>query len=477
MRIFGYEITKAKKPTGRNKLIANLMYPMHYGQGLLPESNFESFMKAYRGWVYVCASKNALSAASIPLRLYVGKPNSSQIRSHKTKKITRKKEKYIRDNSALSQLPQVRKAVEIEEVLDHPLLNLMRNVNNFMNYFALFEMTNLFQELCGNAYWYLIEDRFGIPQEIWPMPPQNMRIVPDRVSFIKNYIFMKGFEKVEFPEPQVIHFKFPSPTNLYYGRGPLAAVTDEYNISININRYENFVFANMGRIEGAFQTENELSQYEFDRLKEEIRQTFRGIENVGKSPLLEKGVTYKPFGLAPKELAFMQGRKAIKEAIVNAYGQSMGLYDKDATRANAEVASFTHMKDTIRPRLVRMEEKLNEKLTPKFDEKLFVSFDDPVPIDKEHRLKEKESHLKTGYSSINMEREVDNKDSVEWGDEPILNQNLVPFSERQQGGNGANPPDNPDEEMSFFLKNGIDKISERLAEATMKMIKNNTMEG
>jgi hypothetical protein len=109
------------------------------------------------------------------------------------------------------------------------------------------------------------------------------------------------------------------------------------------------------------------------------------------------------------------------------------------------------MKDTIKPRLIRMEEKLNEKLTPKFDDKLFVSFDDPVPLDKDHRLREKETNLKTGYSSINMEREQDNKDSVPWGDKPILNQNLVPLGER--------PPDNGNGDMP-----DLDDIADRIME-------------
>jgi len=461
MKLFGLEIKRAKKTSGRNKLISNLLWPWSYGKNLQPDSNFEAFMKAYRGWVYVAASKNAISSSSIPLRLFVGKPNRNQIKSNPTKKITKKKEMSIKDNPALSSLPQVRKAVEIEEVLDHPMLSLMRNVNNFMNYFSLFELTNLFQELCGNAYWYILEDKLGVPQEIWPMPPQNMRVVPDKIKFIKGYKFVRGYDEAEFSENEIIHFKFPSPTSLYYGKGPLSAVVDSYNISQNINRYENFVFSNMGRIEGAFQTDNELSQYEFDRLKEEINQTFSGIENVGKSPLLEKGVTYKAFGLAPKDLSFMQGRKSVKEEIVNAYGQSLGLYDKDATRANAEVASYTHMKDTIKPRLVRTEEKLNEKLTPRFDDKLFVAFDDPVPVDKEHRLKEQESHLRTGYSNINMEREADNKESVEWGDVPILHQSLIPLGSEppSPGGNG----DISEDEMSAILERGIKSLSESLA--------------
>jgi len=478
MKFFGFEIKRAKPSQQRgNKLISNLLWSWNYGENLQPEDNFEAFMKAYRGWVYVASSKNAQASASIPLKLYVGKPTNATIKSHPTKKITKEKDVFLRNNPVLSSLPQVRKAFEIEEVTDHPLLTMLRNVNNFMNYFSLFELTNLYQELCGNAYWYVIEDRLGIPREIWPIPPQNMRIVPDKARFIGSYKYIRGWDETEFKESQVIHFKFPSPTSMYYGRAPLAAVTDSYNISQNINKYENFVFSNMGRVEGAFETEQELSQWEFDRLKEEIKQTFQGIENVGKSPLLEKGVKYKTYGLAPRDLAFMQGRKAVKEEIVNAYGQSLGLYDKDATRANAEVASFTFMRDTIKPRLIRTEEKLNEKLVPKFDDKLFVAFDDPVPPDKEYRLKERESNLKTGYSSINMEREFDNKMPVEWGNDPILNNNMSPLSSRDEEPDEPTLPDEPDpDDMSRFLSGiGIEAVSTKLAKAAMERIRGDTL--
>jgi len=457
---FGIEVTFKKPNMARgNKLIQNLLWPWSFSGQLDTESDYSSFMKAYRGWVYVCASKNAISSASIPLRLYVGKPSSNSIKSHKTRKITKATDNFLRSNPTLSSLPQVRKAAEIEEIVDHPMITLMRNVNSFMNYFSLFELTNLYQELCGNAYWYILEDKLGVPVEIWPMPPQNVKILPDKINFIRGYRFKNGMDEEDFDESKVIHFKFPSPTSLYYGRSPLSAVTEAYNISQKINRYEDFVFGNMGRIEGAFETDNELSQYEFDRLKEEINQTFRGIENVGKSPLLEKGVHYKTYGLAPKDLSFMQGRKAVKEEIVNAYGQSLGLYDKDATRANAEVASFTHMKDTIRPRLIRMEEKLNEKLTPRFDDKLFVAFDDPIPIDKDQKLKEREVNLKMGYSSINMEREADNRESVAWGDIPILNRNLAILGTVVEP--SSEPQDTDDDQEEVM--SGIDMISERLA--------------
>lgn len=470
MRLFGlnFSITKAKADN-RGKLLKNVLWPWQYGDELSIDDDFQSFMNAYRGWVYVAASKNSVSVASTPVRLYVAKDSTRPIKSHQTKRITKETENYLLKNPGIVNLKQVKKATEIEEVLDHPLLDLFRNVNSFMNPFYLFELTELYQELCGNAYWYIVNNKLGIPGEIWPVPPQFMKIIPDKNNFIKEYMFAKGMEEEAFHEEKIIHFKFASPDSLYYGKGPLAAAVAPYNISQNINRYENAVFQNMGRLEGAFETEQDLSQYEFDRLKEEIKQTFRGVKNTGKSPLLEKGVKYKNYGLAPRDLSFMQGRKAVKEEIVNIFGQSLGLYDKDATRANAQVASMTFMRDTIRPRLIRMEQKLNEKLLPRYDEKLFVAFDDPVPVDRELRLKEIETHLKSGYGSINEERLVDNLEDVDWGDIPLINTNMAPLGSNQEEDTSTQG----DALLGVTFEEGMGKLSEGVADEVIKRLKTN----
>lgn len=427
MKLFGFELKRNKESKDKRTVFSRLLYPWQYGRELATELDFNSLIQAYRNWVYVCANKNATAVASVPLKLYVAKQAKTKIRGYPAKSVTKEKDVFLRSNPTLNDLDCVRKAVEIEEILEHPFLQLMRNVNNFMNSFTLWEMTELYQELCGNAYWYVPTDGAGVPQEIWPMPPQNMKIVPDKEKFISGYKFMKGMKGTVFDEEDVIHFKFPDPNSYYYGKGPLAAVTDAYNIGQNMNKYENALFTNMGRLEGAFETDEEISNTEFERLKEEIKQMFSGVENAGKSPLLDKGVKYKSYGFPPKELSFIEGRKEIKESIANAYGQSLGLYDKEANRANSEMATYSFMKDAIRPRCIRIEEKLNEKMLPRYDENLFVAFDNCVPEDREYLLKERESNLKTGYSSINQELQRQGQEKVDWGDVPLLPMNLVPY--------------------------------------------------
>ena len=60
----------------------------------------------------------------------------------------------------------------------------------------------------------------------------------------------------------------------------------------------------------------------------------------------------------------------------------------------------------MRPRLVRRDEKLNERLVPLFDPsgRLFLAADDPRPEDRELRLKEQVQHVQAGIKSVNEVR-------------------------------------------------------------------------
>src|ERR671933_628540 len=71
--------------------------------------------------------------------------------------------------------PHLAKAQKLEEVLDHPLLTLLRQVNPVHNAFDLWELTQLYLEVHGRAFWYLALDPvLHVPREIWVLPAQNV---------------------------------------------------------------------------------------------------------------------------------------------------------------------------------------------------------------------------------------------------------------------------------------------------------------
>jgi len=400
--------------------------------GVMQPTDFHALVRSYTSWIYMCANKNATSVAQAPLRLYVAKPAKNMKLIVPTKKVEKETLDYLYSSPGITGLDQVKKAVEIEEVLEHPFLALMRNVNNFANRFDLWEHTELFQELTGNAYWYVMSNGLGVPKEVWVLPADRMRVVPGKGSeeFIKGYVYNVGTRLIPFDQSEIIHFKFASSTSMFYGMGPLAAAARTYNINQNMDVYEAALFKNMGVPSGFLQTKAKVSDDEFKAWKARWKETYGGVNKQGKIGFLDLGLEFKAGQMTPKEMSFVIGRKLTKEQIVNIFGQSLGMYDSSATRANSEMASYMYMRDTVRPRLLRIEEKLNEKLMPRFDKKLFVAFDNPVPEDQDRILKARETHLKTGTTVINEERVALGKPPVSWGDKPYT----MPKAEQEQGG-------------------------------------------
>ncbi|MBU1162784.1 MAG: phage portal protein, partial [Proteobacteria bacterium] len=76
--------------------------------------------------------------------------------------------------------------------------------------------------------------------------------------------------------------------------------------------------------------------------------------------MLHGGAEVKPVSISPREMAYLQGRKATREEVAAIYGVPLSkLTTDDINRANADAGDYSYMKDTILPRLRRIEQKIN----------------------------------------------------------------------------------------------------------------------
>lgn len=430
-----FDIFKGRKPKDpkqekpvRNLYVPSILDKWQYKRELYSDDNYEQFLKAFRSLVYTAAMKNATSVASAPLRLYVSKPSKTAKSRFPTKQIDSCTKDFLFSKQHLLNIPTVRKSVDIDEVVEHPILDLLSRVNPYMTLFELLELTDLHEELTGNSYWYLPINRLGLPQEIWPIVPDKMKIIPDEKNYIAGYIYGSSFDNVKFKPEEIIHFKFPSTTSYYYGTSPLAAVRSEYNLLQSIYEYELSSFANSGKPEGYWVAAESLSDEDFTRLKAELKDAWNGINRAGASSLVDNGLEYKAISLSPREMSHLEGKNSLRQDILNAFGQNLALYESTATRANAEAALLFYMSQTIAPRLNRLESKLNETLVPMFDDSLFLAFDDMVPENEEMEIKKRESNIRLGITSVNEERKKMRMPPVEYGDERFMQSQMAPIS-------------------------------------------------
>jgi len=413
----------ARGGTTQNRL--QYLPDWYYERELASPENYTSLLNAYKSWVYVCASRNAVSFASFPLRLYVAKPAKSKMLVE-TRPISKETKKFLYSKEMGHLDRYLRKAIEVEEVLEHPFIELMKNVNPFMNEFELKEMTCLNQELTGNNYWYLLPDGMGLPIQVWIVPPDKMKIIPSKEEFIKGYLYKNGLNEVAFDKLEIVHYKYPSPTSVYYGMSPISAVTHAYNINENMNIYENSLFSNMARPDGILTTDQPINPDEQIRMGNEWNQRYSGVKKTGKTAILANGLKYQQITISPRELSFLSGRKVTKEEIANAYGQSVALFDKDANRANSDAAIYMFMKDSISPRHRRYEQKINEQILPRYDERLFCAVENCVPEDREFKQQVRTDGVNT-YITVNEIRQEEGKEDVEGGDQLYVSSLLMPL--------------------------------------------------
>lgn len=373
-----------------------------------------------KGTAWTCASMNAQVCAHFPPRLYVAtQPGQAEPRCL-TRELEPGAEKKLRSQSYLPR--QLTRAAKITEVLEHPLLDLLRQVNPIHNSFDLWELTTLYQEVQGSTYWQLSFDPLGVPREIWILPSQNVTPCrePDSPNLVDYYAYRTGSKEERFSPREIIHFRYPDPRNPYTsGLSPLRACFEQAAVLSEYTAMKRAIYENNAIPAAIVSPDEVIGEDERDRLETQWNNKFRrggsGRVLVGESALKVQVLSH-----SMGDLAALADMKATREDICNAFHVPISFLSAETNLANLQAAEHQHTAKAIAPRLRRRDEKLNEQLLPLFDPtgRLFVASDDPVPENREQRLKQQEVDLRFGVVTINEVRQERGLPAVAWGDVP-----------------------------------------------------------
>jgi HK97 family phage portal protein len=376
-----------------------------------------------KGTAWTCASLNAAVCAAYPPRLFVATNPGQAAARCLTRSLTPRTEERLR---ALPHLPaRVTKAARLEEVLDHPLLTLLGQVNPVHNSFDLWELTTLYQEVNGSAYWNLSFDSFlGIPTQIWILPSQNVtpHRAPDSPRLVDYYLYRTGSREQRFRPDEIIHFRYPDPRDPYVaGLSPLRACFEQVMLASEYSAFKSAKFSTNALPEAVVTPEGGLGEDERDRLEAQWNTMLRR-GGTGRILISETGLKVQLLNQSMGDLALLADLKATKEDIANAFHIPLSFLTSETNLANLQAAEHQHMAKAIDPRLKRRDEKLNEQLVPLFDPtgRLFLASEDPVPVNREMSVREREVDMKYGIVTINEVRGERGLPPVPWGDTPWL---------------------------------------------------------
>jgi len=380
---------------------------------------------------YACATINANAVSSVPLRLFaVTRPGEARPKCS-TRPVTKSTELRLRSLPGLA--AKLAGAVEVHEVAAHPLLELLDAVNPWMQRTLLLGITQFSQEVLGNAFWLLEDDEtLGIPRWIWPLPAQHVRLQRDARGMIAEFAMRTGATETVFPAQQVVHFKFPSLRDLYgLGLAPLEAAYEDSVVDGKLLAHEHAMLENQARPDMLVSPGEQVGKAEAARLEQKLKRKFRR-GGAGGILVAESAMKISPLTFPPRQLEGVARRQLTKTEIANVFGVPISLLEtRDVNRANAEAGHYQHARLAVLPRCSLLQGALNERLCPRYDERLFLAFDDPVPANSEQIRLDHQAYLGAGVMTVNEVRAGLGLAPVAWGEVAWIPMSLVPAGEEQ----------------------------------------------
>ena len=272
------------------------------------------------------------------------------------------------------------------ELDDHPLLKLIARPNPHQSGADLLEALYGHLLVSGNAYAEAVAVA-GEVRELYALRPDRMSVVPDANGWPAAFQYQANGRTVRFeqdgegPVPPILHVVQFHPLDDHYGFPPLEAAQISLDVHNAANAWNKALLDNAARPSGALVYKGEnganLSEDQFERLRDELVSNFTGAGNAGRPLLLEGGLTWQSMSLSPKDMDFMQLKNGAAREIALAFGVPPMLLGipGDNTYANYREANLSFWRQTVMPLVSRFTKAFGNWLGPAWGEDLRLGFD------------------------------------------------------------------------------------------------------
>lgn len=258
-------------------------------------------------------------------------------------------------------------------VSDHPLLALLKRPNGRMSGSDFFEALFGHLLLSGNAYVepVLVGETL---RELYLLRPDRVRIVEGRDGWPEAYEYRIGTHVSRFAAEgdglTVLHMRLFHPLDDHSGLSPLAAAQMALDLHNASSVWNKALLDNSARPSGAlvYQPKDggNLTEEQYDRLKQELEEGYAGPMRAGRPLLLEGGLDWKAMGLTPRDMDFTEARNGAARDIALAIGvppMMLGI-PGDNTYSNYQEANRAFYRLTVLPLIARTAAALTSWLAP-----------------------------------------------------------------------------------------------------------------
>lgn len=307
----------------------------------------------------------------------------------------------------------------------HPLPQLLNRPNPWYTRTDLWQATEIYLNLYGQAFWALEQNPDGQTQ-IWPLRPDRITILPDRQNYLHGFLYRSQHgQPIPYTPHEILWLRYFNPLNQYAGLSPLSPARRSVQMAHDSLRFNQSLLQNSAQPDFLLLTDSQLTDTEIQTFYHQWETRYQGPQNAHRPAIANFIKDIKTLGLSPRDMDFIQSLRWSLEDISRAYGVPKPLLSdlERATFANINAAERIFWRATIVPQLQFLQEQLNQMLLPRLGyPQHTLQFDlsaiEALQEDQNKRVQRQIQLLDRGVLTINELRQQHNLPPVPWGQGP-----------------------------------------------------------
>lgn len=332
-------------------------------------------------WLRAAAAKVSAATAGVPWRIYAvrGSQGRALLRRDVQSADLQVRHQMLKELKAEGDL------VDLTE--KHPAIDFLNRGNPLVVGLQAAQVSQIWLDLTGDAYWMLERNGSDMPLRYWPIPPHWVTRIPvaDNMTY---EIQMPGWYG-EIPATEIVWFKDIDPVNPYSrGSGLTRSLSDEIETDEYAAKHTKSWFYNRAvpelivGVEGASEESLRRAEARWNEKHQGFWKAFQTHWHSGKLEVEQLGSSFK-------DMQLTELRQYERDAIIQVWGVSpeiLGIVE-NSNRATIDAADYVFSRWVLSPRKELQRAILQERLIPEYDERLILDYENPIPADKDRELK------------------------------------------------------------------------------------------
>ena len=342
---------------------------------------------------------------------------------------------------------------------DHWLTDIFDQPAPWLTWFEFCAMLQASVLLRGNGYAVIIRDYRGQPTMLVPVNPDRVALweAPDGQLFYMvtrsglHEMAMLASEPLLIHSDDIFHLKSLSMNGLL-GLSPISMAREAIGLAIAQEQLASRWAANSAKPSGVLQTEQKLTPEAAKRLSEDWKTFNSGIQNAGKTAVLEQGLKWEKLSMTMQDMEFIASRQFQLAEIARIYRMPMHMLGEITGRSGGNTIT-QQAQEYLNYTLSTWIEMWEQRIPLTFDvdtTEMFIEFDvdrllraDISTRYAAHRI----SLGGTGWVAPNEVRAIEGMDGVDGGDTVFRPVNTAPMdSDVFAGMADPNDPTVPDDD-------------------------------